>query len=99
RGGPGTWFARAREDSGKYQRKALGDYGALAGNERFAAAKKEAEVFAELVETGAVRPADMVTVADACRSYLKSVADTNGIADGVFRRHVFDDPLGRVRLD
>jgi len=99
RPGSGTWIARARADGGDYQTKALGDYGALAGKEQFGAAKKDAEAFGELVETGGVRADDLETVADACRAYLKTVADANGIAAGVFRRHVLDDPLGRMKLD
>lgn len=99
RPGAGTWIARARGEGKDYQTKSLGDYGTLPGNERFAAAKQDAEAFADLVETGGVRPADLETVADACREYLKTIADSNGIAAGVFRRHVFDDPLGRVKLD
>jgi len=99
RPGSETWIARARADGGDYQTKSLGDYSALPGNERFGAAKKDAEAFGELVETGGVRPADLETVADACRAYLKTVPDANGIAAGVFRRHVFDDPLGRIKLD
>ena len=53
-GGKGTWIARAyEEDFGKYRVKSLGDFGTLPGNELFAAAKKEAEKLAELVESGA----------------------------------------------
>lgn len=100
RGGIGTWFARARDaDSGKYRRKPLGDYGPLAGNERFAAARKDAEGWAEQVETGGVRDAKIETVADAARAYLKSKVDANGVAAGTFRRHVFDDPIAKVKLD
>jgi len=95
----GTWIVRARPEGGDYQTKSLGDYSTLPGNERFAAAKKDAEAFGDLVETGSVRAADLETVADACREYLKTISDANGIAAGVFRRHVFDDPLGRVKLD
>ena len=100
RGGIGTWFARALEaDSGKYRRKALGDYGKLAGNERFAMARKEAEAWGEQVETGSVRDATIETVADAARAYLQGKDDANGIAGGIFRRHVFNDPIAKVKLD
>ena len=98
RGGKGTWFARAYdEDSGKYRRKGLGSYGSLTGHDLFATAKKDAEAFAELVETGGVRPEKLETVADACREYLKE--KPGSIAEGVFRRHVFSDPIARVKLD
>ena len=73
RGGKGTWIARVYdEDAGKYRLKALGDFGTLPGNEMFAAAKKEAERLAELVETGGELRATMETVADACREYAKT---------------------------
>ncbi|MGE4430772.1 MAG: tyrosine-type recombinase/integrase [Sphingobium sp.] len=110
-GGAGAWVARAYDpDAREYCFKALGDYGQLAGNEQFAAAKKDAEVFADKVETGALRYAGtaadesmpavkMETVADACRAYLTEKADPNGIAAGVFRRHVFNDPIASVKLD
>jgi len=94
-----TWVARARAESGDYRTKALGIYSELPPNERFVAAKIDAEAFGDVVETGAVRPADLVTVSDACRAYLGTVKDSNGIAAGVFRRHVYGDPLGNVRLD
>lgn len=36
----------------KYKRKALGDYGSLTGNDVFGQAKKDAEAFADMVESG-----------------------------------------------
>ena len=64
RGGKGTWIARAYdEDSGKYRVKSLGDFGTLAGNQMFAAAKKEAETLAELIEAGGEIRAKLETVA------------------------------------
>ncbi len=96
RGGKGTWIARAYdEDAGKYRLKALGDFGALPGNEMFAAAKKEAERLAELVETGGEVRAKMETVADACREYAK----TRPEAGHRFRRYVYADPIAKVKLD
>jgi len=98
RGGKGSWFARAYdEDVGRYRRKSLGSYGAQTGNEVFSAAKKDAETFAELVETGGIRTEQLTTVADACRSYLNE--KPGPIAEGVFRRHVFGDVIARVKLD
>ena len=62
----GNWIARAYDqDGGKYRLKALGDFGTLAGNEIFSAAKKAAEAFAELVETGGQVRSKIETVADA----------------------------------
>lgn len=95
RGGKGTWIARAYdEDAGKYRVKSLGDFGTLPGNDMFAAAKKEAEAIAELVETGGEVRAKMETVADACREYAKSRSE----AEHRFRRYIYDDPIAKVKL-
>ena len=73
RGGRGTWFARTYDaDKGKYARLGLGDYGSLKGNEVFDAAKKDAEAFADKVETGGIREDKIETVADACRGLLRA---------------------------
>lgn len=97
-GGRGTWFARTYDaDAAKYQRRALGSYGTLTGNDVFAQAKRDAEAWAETVEGGGVRAEKIETVADACRAYLK--VKPGSIAEGVFRRHVYSDPIARVRLD
>ncbi|HSR00121.1 MAG TPA: tyrosine-type recombinase/integrase [Sphingomicrobium sp.] len=98
RGGKGTWFARAYDlDSGKYQRKALGDYGSLAGHDVFTQAKQDAESWAETVESGGVRARELVTVADACEAYLAE--KPGSIAEGVFRRNVYPDAIAKVKLD
>jgi integrase len=75
----------------------LGDYGILAGNAVFTAAKKDAEAWADQVESGGVRQQEIVTVADACHEYL--LEKPSSIAQGVFRRHVFSDPVAKVKLD
>ena len=55
REGPGNWIARAYDEPERqYRLKALGDYGARPGRERFAAAKKDAEAFAGQIESGGV---------------------------------------------
>jgi len=96
RGGKGTWIARAYdEDVGKYRVKSLGDFGTLAGNEMFGAAKKAAEALAELVEAGGEVRAKIETVADACRDYASSRPE----AGDRFRRYVYDDPIAKVKLD
>lgn len=96
RGGKGTWIARVYdEDSRRYKVKSLGDFGALPGNAIFAAAKKEAEAIAELVEAGGELRAKVETVADACRDYATSRPD----AEARFTRYVYDDPLGKVKLE
>ncbi len=98
RGGKGMWFARTYdEDAKKYRRKALGAYGTLKGNDIFAAARKEAEQFAELVAAGGVQAGKPQTVAEACRAYLEE--RPGSIAEGVFRRHVLHDTIARIKLD
>jgi integrase len=98
RGGKGTWIARAYDpDAAKYARKALGDYGTLSGNDVFAQAKKDAEAWADVVESGGTPTEKLETVADACRAYLKE--KPGSIAEGVFRRHVYSDPIAKVKLD
>lgn len=98
RGGRGGWFARAYDpDHGKYSRKALGDYGLLSGHDVYSQAKRDAEEWADTVESGGVRSHDLVTVADACRAYL--VESPGAIAEGVFRRHVYPDAIAKVKLD
>lgn len=95
KGGKGTWVARAYdEDAKRYQLKALGDFGTLVGSEIFAAAKKEAEAHAELIESGGWVSVELETVADACRAYSKNRPE----ADSRFTRYVYDDPIANVRL-
>lgn len=96
RGGKGTWIARVYdEDARRYRVKSLGDFGTLPGNAMFAAAKKRAEALAELVEAGGEIRAKVETVADACRDYAASRPE----AEGRFKRYVYSDPIGKVKLD
>lgn len=95
RGGAGTWIARAYdEDRRQYRLKSLGDFGAVPSRDQFALAKKEAEKFAELVETGGAHEEPIETVEEACRRYAKSNAE----ATGRFKRLVYNDPLAKLRL-
>ncbi|MEP2236271.1 MAG: tyrosine-type recombinase/integrase [Alteripontixanthobacter sp.] len=95
RGGKGTWIARVYdEDARKYRVKSLGDFGALTGNVVFTAAKKEAEALADLIEAGGKVRAKLETVADACRAY----AEDRPEAESRFRRYVYSDAVGKVRL-
>ena len=94
----GTWFARFYDaDTNRNKRKRLGDYGTLTGHDVFKQAKTDAEVWAATVESGGELARDMVTVKDACLAYLEE--KPNSIAEGVFRRHVYDDPIAKVKLD
>lgn len=94
----GTWFARFYDaEANRNARKRLGDYGTLSGHEVFKQAKADAETWAETVESGGQLARDMVTVKDACDAYLKE--RPSPIAEGVFRRHVYDDPIAKVKLE
>ena len=94
----GSWFARFYDaDTHRNRRKALGDYGTLAGHEVFKQARNDAEKWAASVESGGELAREMITVRDACDAYLKDKA--NPIAEGVFRRHVYDDPIAKVKLE
>ena len=95
-GGKGSWIARVYDaDASRYRVKSLGDFGTLAGNEMFAAAKKQAEALAELVEAGGEVRRKIETVADACRDYGKSRPE----AEARFARYVYGDAIGAVKLD
>ena len=94
----GTWFARCYDaETNRNSRKRLGDYGTLTGHDVFKQAKADAESWAETVESGGERARDMVTVKDACEAYLEQ--KPGSIAEGVFRRHVYSDPIAKVKLD
>jgi len=95
-GTKGTWIARVYDaEANKYHVKSLGDLGAMAGKDMFAAAKKEAESLADLVEAGGeVRP-KVETVADACREYAVSRPE----AGQRFTRYVYSDAIASVKLD
>lgn len=96
KGGKGTWHARAyNPETRRYQRKCFGSFSDLAGNAQFAAAKKEAEAYAELVEAGGTIRAKLETVADACRAYAEDKSE----AQARFKRYVYSDPIGKVKLD
>lgn len=94
----GTWFARFYDsETNRNSRKRLGDYGTLTGHDVFKQAKADAESWAETVESGGERARDMVTVKHACEAYLEH--KPGSIAEGVFRRHVYSDPIAKVKLD
>lgn len=95
REGAGTWIARAYdEDQRCYRLRALGDFGKLPGRDRFTDAKREAEAFAALVESGGQIEEKVETVEEACRRY----AETHPDAAGRFKRHVYPEPIAKVKL-
>lgn len=96
RGYGGTWIARAYdEDAGKYHVKSLGDFGGRPKNEMFAAAKKAAESYWELVAAGGIARASLESVADACRDYAASRPE----AAQRFGRYVYGDPIAKIKLN
>lgn len=95
REGAGTWIARAYDEEQRgYRSASIGDFAQLPGRDRFAAAKSEAERFAALVESGGHTVEQVETVGEACRRY----ADTNAEAEGRFNRHIYSDPIAKVKL-
>lgn len=95
REGTGTWIARAYdEDTQGYRHKALGNFGLLEERDKFAAAKTEAEAFASLIEGGGEIREAIETVGQACRAY----GQTRPEAEQRFQRHVYDQPLAKVKL-
>lgn len=95
REGAGTWIARAYdEDQRGYRCASLGDFAELPGRDRFAVAKMEAERFVSLVESGGYFVDQVETVEEACRRY----AETNPEAEGRFKRHVYSDPIAKLKL-
>jgi integrase len=98
KGGRGAWFARTYDaETGRYLRRALGDFGSLTGHDVFASARKDAERWADQVQSGGIPDQKTETVADACRAYL--VAKPGAIAAGVFRRLVFNHAIANIKLD
>lgn len=96
RDGTGTWIARVyEEDARKYRRKALGDFGTLPPRDMFTAAKREAEAFADVIESGGFKAEKIETVEEACRAYAEGKSD----AEGRFKRHLYFDPIAKVKLD
>jgi site-specific recombinase XerD len=95
REGAGTWIARAYDEGEiRYRLKALGDYGAVPSRDRFAEAKKDAEAFASVVESGGIAEDKVETVEEACRRYAQTKQD----AAGRFKRIVYSDPIAKVKL-
>lgn len=95
REGAGTWIARAYEEDGRrYRLKALGSFGELLSRDRFSAAKDDAESFADVIAAGGHQRVAIETIEEACREYVK----VNAEADGRFKRHVYGDPIAKLKL-
>lgn len=95
REGAGTWIARAYDETSRcYRLKAIGDFAEAPTRERFALAKREAEAFAETVESGEHALERPETVGAACRAY----AEHNGDSEHRFKRLVYADAVCHVKL-
>lgn len=93
----GTWVARYRSaDTGKRDKRSLGEFDDKIPSQRFDEAKKAAETwFSHLGKGGS---SEAVTVSMACKRYVKHVRAIRGNepADDLemrFRRWVYDDPV------
>lgn len=92
--GTGRWIARHRDDTGKQNYRALGDF------QRFDDAEKEAREWFDQCQGGSL---EVLTVAEACQRYVKNRLvvkgeDTAKDAEGRFRRLVYGKPIGRIEL-
>lgn len=90
----GTWLARYRADSGKQQKRSLGEFAEALPSQRFDVAKRAAEDwFKHLGKGGSV---EKVTVRVACERYVTHVRSTrsDSPADDLemrFKRWVYND--------
>jgi integrase len=101
--GAGTWISRKlQQGSKKYLLHSLGALPDVAMEDQFDEAAKLTQAWAGGVAAGVTHRA--VTVADACRAYVKhqkthkSAANSED-AEGRFRRLVYSDPIGAVQLE
>ncbi|MEJ8838058.1 tyrosine-type recombinase/integrase [Ramlibacter sp. AN1133] len=70
----GSWLARFRdEETGKQQLQSLGRFDKLPPSDRFDAALREAEAWFRHRDTGGT--SELITVAGACREYVKHLQD------------------------
>lgn len=92
--GDGTWIARLRE-SEKQHYHALGTFA------DYDDAAKAAREWRNLRDQGVTR--GDLTVADACREYVKHLktekgADSSADAEGRFARLIYEAPIGKINL-
>lgn len=91
----GSWIARFRDESGKYQLNSLGTLDGLPPSARYDEATKQA--FSWFVYRGSGGSAKSVTVRQACENYIAKLAADGKQASmsdvkGRFRRWVYQDP-------
>ncbi len=100
----GTWWARYREPgTGKLSYERLGDYASLTPSKQFSEAVKDATKWFRGHQLGMTHDGTVRTVSDACQAYVNTaIADGRdrkaSDAESRFKRYVFDDPIGRVKL-
>lgn len=97
---PGTWLARTYNGAG-YDQEPLGDFGSMAENERYDAARKAAEAWFQHLDLGG--STDKVTVKAACVAYVEHLKQENSDASstdakGRFERLVYHDAIARIEL-
>jgi integrase len=95
----GTWIARLRDDDGRQRYRSLGQ---ATREFDYTRAKKAAEAWFANVD--AEVSDDAPTVAAVCREYVAELkADgrdrAKRDAEGRFKLYVYEDPIGKVRLD
>ena len=81
----------------KIKHKKLGDYGLLAKHERFDAARKDAELFFQLIENGdEIR--GILTVRDACHQYASDKIEAQKRFERtVYQSAIADIPITKLR--
>jgi site-specific recombinase XerD len=101
-GSDGTWLAQAYDpESRKQTRRSLGAFDNLPPNKRFDAASEAAREWFKHLNLGG--GTDVVTVRQACESYVEHVRADKGDekADDIkarFTRRVYEDKLGKIEL-
>jgi len=91
-GGAGSFICKYSEPDMPRTLHALGDFGALPPNERYAEAKKAAELWFQHIQSGgSTRP---VTVREACERY----ASTRPDAQQRLKRNLYGESLANVPL-
>lgn len=98
----GSWIARYRDESGKYQLHSLGSFESVMAHKRYDEAVKQAVEWFDHRKTGGISVD--ITVADACQRYvdkLRGNGKESGAIDveGRFKRWVYSDAkLSKVSL-
>lgn len=100
----GTWLARYRSaDTGKREKRSLGEFDQLPPSQRYDAAKKAAEAWFGQIGRGG--PSQPTTVKTACATYVKHVRSTRGDtpADDLLKRFERwidnDEGIASIELD